>query len=75
MKSTNLTIFDWDDTLFPTSVYSPKSEEEMFEMLDSNEQTFKDLDDVVSSLLKLTVSDSRVLIISNAHSTWVTCSS
>jgi len=47
----------------------------MFEMLDSNEQTFKDLDDVVSSLLKLTVSDSRVLIISNAHSTWVTCSS
>ena len=47
----------------------------MFEMLDSNEQTFKDLDNVVSSLLKLATSDSRVLIITNAHSSWVTCSS
>ena len=70
-----MTIFDWDDTLFPTSVYSPKSEEEMFEILVHNEQTFKDLDKVVSSLLKLTMSDSKVLIITNAHSSWVTCSS
>ena len=24
-KSTSLTIFDWDDTLFPTSAFSPKT--------------------------------------------------
>lgn len=25
----NLTIFDWDDTLFPTSSFNPRSEEDM----------------------------------------------
>ena len=28
-KSISLTIFDWDDTLFPTSAFSPKTFEEM----------------------------------------------
>ena len=28
-KSLNLSIFDWDDTLFPTSAFTPRTEEEM----------------------------------------------
>jgi len=47
----------------------------MFDMLLNNDQSFKDLDNVVSSLLKLTTNESRVLIITNAHSSWVNCSS
>jgi len=39
-KSTHLTIFDWDDTLFPTSAFSPKSPDEMAAMAEQNAELF-----------------------------------
>ena len=75
-KSTNLTIFDWDDTLFPTSAFAPKTPEEMNEIADNNQELFIKIDNVVHSLLLRTLEDNaRVIIVTNAHKSWVEYSS
>ncbi len=43
-KSTTITIFDWDDTLFPTSAFSPKTQDEMMEIAEKNKELFLHID-------------------------------
>mmetsp|Transcript_3832 Transcript_3832/g.4434 ORF Transcript_3832/g.4434 Transcript_3832/m.4434 type:complete len:245 (+) Transcript_3832:599-1333(+) len=75
-KSTSLTIFDWDDTLFPTSAFAPKTPEEMAEIAENYQELFTQIDAVVYSLLMRTLGqNSRVIIVTNAHKSWVDYSS
>ena len=55
LKSLHLTIFDWDDTLFPTSAFSPKTQVEMMEIAENNKDLFVQIDGIVSNLLKKTL--------------------
>ena len=73
-KTLNLTIFDWDDTIFPTSTFSPRNREEMYQILNNNQKMFTELYNVAANLLTVAIKDSTVLIITNAHSSWVSCS-
>ena len=43
-KSTTITIFDWDDTLFPTSAFSPKTQDEMMAIAENNKELFLHID-------------------------------
>ena len=75
-KSTFLTIFDWDDTLFPTSAFSPKTQEEMETIARLNQELFLQIDDIVENLLKkASEGHSKVIIVTNAHNSWVDYSS
>ena len=58
-KSTQLTIFDWDDTLFPTSAFSPKTPDEMAIMAEQNVELFEQIDAVAYSLLMKTLEDKQ----------------
>jgi hypothetical protein len=40
-KSQNLTIFDWDDTFFPTTAFNPRYEEDMKRIGEQNPEMFK----------------------------------
>lgn len=73
-----MTIFDWDDTLFPTSAFSPKTQDEMMKIKAQNRELFMEIDQIVSNLLEKVVSsneNSQVLIVTNAHKSWVEYSS
>ena len=75
-KLQNLTIFDWDDTLFPTSAFTPRTEEEMMRIAANNKLLFSQLDLIVSGLLKRACQNqAKVLIVTNAHKSWVDYSS
>ena len=76
LKSTYLTVFDWDDTLFPTSAFSPKTQEEMMEIAATHSELFNKIDNIVVKLLKKAMEGhSKVLIVTNAHKSWVDYSS
>jgi len=53
-KSQNLTIFDWDDTFFPTSAFNPRYEEDMKRIGEQNSEMFKQLDLLIVTLLRKT---------------------
>lgn len=60
----NITIFDWDDTLFPTTSY-----------ITNKNQNYKLLDTLVYSVLSYYISISHVYIVTNASIKWVYISS
>ena len=64
----SLIIFDWDDTLFPTSwVISSK--------INTNSYVMTDLDNIVYTILKHCLRYGTVLIVTNAMPEWVHMSS
>lgn len=60
----NITIFDWDDTLFPTTSY-----------LINKKQNYKLLDKLVYNILSYYLTISDVYIVTNASIKWVYISS
>lgn len=70
----SLIIFDWDDTLMPTSFLYPNGDirfrNEFLSDLE-NQQKLKKLDENVFNLLSLAVKKSDTYIITNAQKGWV----
>lgn len=68
-------IFDWDDTLIPTSflipyqqlIYQPPEKPLPPQIL----KKMKDIDEYASKLLKLSKQNGQVIIITNAAEGWV----
>ena len=72
----SLIIFDWDDTLLPTSFLTPKgsfSEENKISQKDL--ENIKEIEKNVSSILKESIEKGDVYIITNAGINWVQYSS
>ena len=75
-KSQNLTIFDWDDTFFPTSAFNPRYEDDMRRIGIEHSEYFAQLDKlIVKLLLKTMEQKSTAIIVTNAHKSWVEYSS
>jgi hypothetical protein len=71
-KSQNLTIFDWDDTFFPTSAFNPRYEDDMRRIGAENTEYFAQLDSLIVKLLKKTLEEnSTSILVTNAHRSWV----
>ena len=71
-RHNSLIIFDWDDTLLPTSFLAPRGIfEENSVLNDKDQNKIKKLEDSVQKLLLLAVSKSDVYIITNAGDGWV----
>ena len=79
LKSNNIIIFDWDDTLCPTTVLTNSVFNQITPHMESisniiNDQCKKELeilDKVNLQLLNTALSNSTVAIISNADDIWI----
>lgn len=69
----SLIIFDWDDTLFPTS-WTVKQAIDVYNINDVNKYTiyFSQLDVILHKLLTKLLKVSNVIIVTNAMSKWIT---
>ena len=71
-RHNSLIIFDWDDTLLPTSFLVPKGIfEDDSELNEKDQNKINKLQDSVQKLLLLAVSKGDVYIITNADEGWV----
>jgi len=72
MKSDSLIIFDWDDTLFPTSWLIEKGLK-LNELSDISRFIvyFQELDNAIYKLLKMSLTLGIVLIVTNANMSWI----
>ena len=71
-RHNSLIIFDWDDTLLPTSFLAPRGIFEENSLLNDKDQNkINKLQDSVQKLLLLAVSKSDVYIITNSGDGWV----
>lgn len=67
-----LIIFDWDDTLLPTSYLTPKGIfEEKNELNEKDQLKINKLESSVQKLLEIAISKGDVYIITNAGEGWV----
>lgn len=74
-SSQNLVIFDWDDTLFPTTYLNPV-DDNMYEILrDRFAPNLRLIEDEAIKLIQLCLKDALVVIITNAKKGWVEFSS
>ena len=74
-SSQNLVIFDWDDTLFPTTYLNPV-DDNMYELLrEKFGPSLRMIEDEAIKLIQLTLKDALVVIITNAKKGWVEFSS
>jgi hypothetical protein len=75
-KINSLVILDWDNTLFP-STWVTKNYINLNNIENRNkyQETFSDLDNLISNLLKKIMQYSKVIIITNALPIWVKISS
>ena len=71
--SQNLVIFDWDDTLFPTSHLNPLGEKE--DVFEKHGAQMKEMEDTAVELVGKCLRQSKVAIITNARKGWVELSS
>ena len=68
----SIIIFDWDDTLLPTSFLVSKNMIDKDKKLNEKDQTkLNKLEILVKNLLTLTLSKGEVYIITNAGEGWV----
>lgn len=75
-KTNNLIIFDWDDTLFPTSAFMPRSHDDLNRIRKRHSDLFKKLDEAVVELFRAVITDqNQVAIVTNAKLHWVYYSS
>ena len=71
-RHNNLIIFDWDDTLLPTSFLLYKNSLDREKKLNEKEQAkIKKLEILVKNLLTLSISKGDVYIITNSGEGWV----
>ena len=72
----SIIIFDWDDTLLPTSFLVSKGIfSSIFSLTKYEKQTISQLEDLILELLSLAVGKGDVYIITNADKGWVEYSS
>ena len=79
LKSNNIIIFDWDDTLCPTTVITSSIFNQITPIMksisnlviDYNKKELEILDKVNVQLLNTALSNSTVAIISNADDIWI----
>lgn len=71
-KINNITIIDWDDTLFPTNWVS-KNNVDMNnkDQISSYSVYFLELDKTISNFLLNLSKDTKIYIITNANITWI----
>ena len=75
-KYNSIIIFDWDDTLLPTSFLNSKGTYNAFRQFTKNERKrLLELENLVLQLLTLSVKKGDVYIITNADKKWVENSS
>ncbi len=75
-RHNSLIIFDWDDTLLPTSFLAPRGIfEENNELSEKDNAKIKKLEESVQKLLTMAVIKGDVFIITNAGNGWVKFSS
>ena len=75
-KAQNLIIFDWDDTLFPTSAFMPRCKDDLYRIRKRHADILAKLDDVIVDLMKSAVVEgNQVALVTNARLTWVYYSS
>lgn len=74
-KSQNLVVFDWDDTLFPTTHLHPVDESDYNNLLKKYARHLNAIEDRVVNLLETCLKQSKVVIITNARKGWVEFSS
>lgn len=69
----SLIIFDWDDTLFPTSWYSGIKEGRINspKMIKKNKMLFNELDYLIYNVLTNYMQHGKVVIVTNAADRWV----
>ena len=71
-KFNNIFIFDWDDTLFCTSFFSPSGYlDDDVVLLVSNMEKIQKLEALVKKLLTLTIEKGDTYIITNSEPGWV----
>ena len=74
-KITNIFIYDWDDTLMCTSYVAPTGILNLDDFKPTDQTNMKNLDQLVSTLLKKSLENGKVFIITNAAYGWVEYSS
>lgn len=70
-KITNIFIYDWDDTLMCTSYVAPSGILNLDDFKPTDQTNMKNLDQLVSTLLKKSLEHGKVFIITNAAYGWV----
>ena len=74
-SSQNLVIFDWDDTLFPTTYLNPVDDSQYEALRDRFHIALSQIEDEAIKLIKLCLKDALVVVITNAKKGWVEFSS
>ena len=71
-RHNSLIIFDWDDTILPTSFLTPKGIfEDKNELNPKDQARIKKLEETVKNLLSVAVKNGDIYIITNAGEGWV----
>jgi hypothetical protein len=73
VKNTNLTIFDWDDTLFFTNFIFPEglSYRDIDNFSEKEKELIKSIENCVKIILEKAILKGEVFIITNSSSGWV----
>jgi len=71
----SIIIFDWDDTLFPTTRYSPLGLINDKILTESEKVLFLELENTVCKLISIATSKADTYIITNANKSWIYFSS
>lgn len=71
MKRKTIVIFDWDDTLFPTTWLSRNSIKIDDTHSTANLKYFKEIDLLISNIFKQIINKNKIIIVTNASVTWV----
>ena len=65
-------IFDWDDTLFPTSAFLLDEQDDFKRVKKKYRELFEELDGVVKDLIQTALNDNnKVALVTNASLEWV----
>lgn len=65
-------IFDWDDTLFPTSAFLLDEQDDFKRVKKKYRELFEELDGVVKDLIQTALKDNnKVALVTNASLEWV----
>jgi hypothetical protein len=70
-----LVVFDWDDTLFPTTHLHPVDESQYGYLMKKYAKHLSSIEERVVNLLEVCLKQSKVVIITNARKGWVEFSS
>lgn len=68
-------IFDWDDTLFPTSYLNPVDDTQYEALRERFQPALLQIEEEAIKLIKLCLKDALVVVITNAKKGWVEFSS